>query len=80
LASLTAICDSPAEPYGGILIKQNEGRNQPEIVEQIALQKEALHVVPTDKKTFVEPAISTPVDVLEVTTFFQGATSGVTIP
>lgn len=30
------------------------------------------------KKTFVEPAISVPVDVLEATTFFQAATSGAT--
>lgn len=30
------------------------------------------------KKAFVEPTISVPVDVLEVTTFFQAATSGVT--
>ena len=30
------------------------------------------------KKAFVEPAISVPVDVLEATTFFQSATSGVT--
>ena len=30
------------------------------------------------KKVFVEPAISVPVDVLEATTFFQSATSGVT--
>ena len=30
------------------------------------------------KKTFIEPAISVPVDVLEATTFFQAATSGVT--
>ena len=30
------------------------------------------------KKTFVEPTISVPVDVLEATTFFQSATSGVT--
>ena len=30
------------------------------------------------KKTFVEPTISIPVDVLEATTFFQAATSGVT--
>jgi hypothetical protein len=29
------------------------------------------------KKAFVEPAISVPVDVLEATTFFQAATSGV---
>jgi hypothetical protein len=30
------------------------------------------------KKVFIEPAISIPVDVLEATTFFQTATSGVT--
>ena len=30
------------------------------------------------KKTFVEPSISVPVDVLEATTFFQAATSGAT--
>jgi hypothetical protein len=30
------------------------------------------------KKAFVEPAISVPVDVLEATTFFQAATSGAT--
>jgi hypothetical protein len=30
------------------------------------------------KKAFVEPAISVPVDVLEATTFFAAATSGVT--
>jgi hypothetical protein len=29
------------------------------------------------KKVFVEPTISVPVDVLEATTFFQTATSGV---
>jgi hypothetical protein len=31
-----------------------------------------------DKKLFVEPTISVPVDVLEATTFFQSATSGAT--
>jgi hypothetical protein len=31
-----------------------------------------------NKKPFVEPAISVPVDVLEATTFFQSATSGAT--
>jgi hypothetical protein len=30
------------------------------------------------KRPFVEPAISVPVDVLEATTFFQSASSGVT--
>jgi len=32
--------------------------------------------VPAAKKTFVEPAICQPVDVLEATTFFQVADSG----
>ena len=32
------------------------------------------------KKVFVEPTISGPVDVLEATTFFQTATSGITNP
>ena len=31
-----------------------------------------------DKKTFVEPGVSFPVDVLEATTFFQFTESGVT--
>jgi hypothetical protein len=31
-----------------------------------------------DKKPFIEPAISVPVDVLEATTFFQAASSGAT--
>jgi hypothetical protein len=32
----------------------------------------------TSKRPFVEPEITTPVDVLEATTFFQAVTSGVT--
>jgi len=36
---------------------------------------EAIH---TSKKQFIEPEISTPVDVLEATTFFQAVTSGST--
>jgi hypothetical protein len=31
-----------------------------------------------NKKAFIEPAISVPVDVLEATTFFQASTSGAT--
>jgi len=34
--------------------------------------------VATAKKTFVEPELSSPVDVLEATTFFQAASSGAT--
>ena len=32
------------------------------------------------KKVFVEPELSSPVDVLEATTFFQFSDSGVTLP
>ena len=35
-------------------------------------------VVATAKKKFVEPELSSPVDVLEATTFFQAASSGAT--
>ena len=35
----------------------------------------ATNVAPT-RKTFVEPTISSPVDVLEATTFFQAVDSG----
>lgn len=35
-------------------------------------------VAPDQKKQFVEPTISVPVDVLEATTFFQDAGSGTT--
>ena len=34
------------------------------------------HDAATTRKTFVEPAISSPVDVLEATTFFQTVDSG----
>lgn len=37
-----------------------------------------VETLPTAKKKFIEPEISTPVDVLEATTFFQAATSGAT--
>ena len=35
-------------------------------------------IIQTAKKQFIEPEISTPVDVLEATTFFQLASSGAT--
>ena len=38
----------------------------------------SLEAVPTTKKKFIEPEISSPIDVLEATTFFQAATSGAT--
>jgi len=34
--------------------------------------------VVTSKKQFIEPEVSTPVDILEATTFFQAVTSGQT--
>lgn len=34
----------------------------------------------TARKQFIEPVVSTPVDVLEATSFFQGATGGTTVP
>ena len=51
------------------MAKQNEIIN-----EEIAVTAEGSE----NKKTFVEPTISVPVDVLEATTFFQAATSGAT--
>ncbi len=48
-------------------------QNQP--VETQPRADETLQAAPV-KKTFVEPAISSPVDVLEATTFFQTVDSG----
>jgi hypothetical protein len=47
--------------------------------ENVSTQTDAtVETLPTAKKKFIEPEISTPVDVLEATTFFQAATSGAT--
>jgi hypothetical protein len=48
--------------------EENAGINEKGIVKELNDRR----------KTFVEPAISVPVDVLEATTFFQSATSGAT--
>ncbi len=48
--------------------------------ENLAEQLDTRTVTETGKRGFVEPEISVPVDVLEATTFFQGVTSGVTLP
>jgi len=56
------------------LAKQNEIINNEEIADLHNGSGEGGEI----KKVFVEPAISVPVDVLEATTFFQSATSGVT--
>jgi len=55
------------------LAKQNEIINE-EIASLHSGSGESSEI----KKVFVEPTISVPVDVLEATTFFQAATSGVT--
>ena len=56
------------------MAKQNEIINNEEITGSPNGSGEGSEI----KKVFVEPAISVPVDVLEATTFFQSATSGVT--
>jgi hypothetical protein len=56
------------------LAKQNEILNE----ENAGVQTDGVGKELSDRKPFVEPAISVPVDVLEATTFFQSATSGVT--
>ena len=48
--------------------------------ENLAEQLDTRNATETGKRGFVEPEISVPVDVLEATTFFQGITSGVTLP
>jgi len=53
------------------LAKQNEIINE-EISNGVSGERGEI------KKAFVEPTISVPVDVLEATTFFQAASSGVT--
>jgi hypothetical protein len=56
------------------LAKQNDIINE----EKSALKNANVAGELKEKKAFVEPAISVPVDVLEATTFFQAATSGAT--
>ena len=58
------------------MVKQNEILNEENAGLQI--DKGAGREHKDRKRPFVEPAISVPVDVLEATTFFQSATSGVT--
>lgn len=56
--------DQDHNPQGGSLINSDSN--------------ETLAAVPANKKHFVEPEISQPVDVLEATTFFQSVDSGAT--
>jgi hypothetical protein len=55
-------------------VKQNEILNE----ELAGAKSGTTGEMKEGKKVFVEPAISVPVDVLEATTFFQAASSGVT--
>ena len=55
------------------MAKQNEIIN-----EEVAGSHDGSGAGSEIKKVFVEPTISVPVDVLEATTFFASATSGVT--
>jgi len=57
-----------------ILAKQNEIINE----ELSGVHSGSVTGETESKKAFVEPAITTPVDVLEATTFFQVSTSGAT--
>jgi hypothetical protein len=59
------------------LAKQNSFSLQESAVTQTDVA-EKTDAILTAKKQFIEPEISTPVDVLEATTFFQAATSGAT--
>lgn len=52
-------------------------RNQHQGNEARPKEAGAPHVTPA-RKTFVEPTISSPIDVLEATTFFQAVESGAT--
>ncbi|HEX8131611.1 MAG TPA: hypothetical protein VF527_21120 [Pyrinomonadaceae bacterium] len=45
-----------------------------EQLEQVERHESALTQPAQDKKPFVEPVVSVPVDVLEATAFFQGPT------
>jgi len=54
------------------LAKQNEIINEEIAGNNVSTERSEM------KKAFVEPTISVPVDVLEATTFFQAASSGVT--
>ena len=47
-------------------------------VKATKVDSETAEAVKPEKKSFIAPEISAPVDVLEATTFFQAASSGVT--
>ena len=51
---------------------------QSEILTENEVESTLNEQVSATKKPFIEPELSAAVDVLEATTFFQGATSGAT--
>jgi len=59
------------------LIKKTENLN-PVQLSQVNETESALQPEADGKKTFVEPEVSFPIDVLEATTFFQLTDSGAT--
>jgi hypothetical protein len=52
--------------------------NQSEFLTEKQVESTMTEEVSATKKPFIEPELSAAVDVLEATTFFQAATSGVT--
>jgi len=55
-------------------LKTNNNNSINEQLEQIERNESALPQPVLEKKPFVEPMVSVPVDVLEATAFFQGPT------
>ncbi|MEP6635331.1 MAG: hypothetical protein ABJB97_01305 [Acidobacteriota bacterium] len=49
-------------------------QNSNHVGEQVSERNDATVEQPVEKKAFVEPVVSVPVDVLEATTFFQAPT------
>ena len=55
-------------------MKTTNSNNANEQLQQVECVESALPQPAPDKKPFVEPLVSVPVDVLEATAFFQGPT------
>lgn len=62
------------------MIKKEELLTPENLAAQPDTTRPATEAAEAGRRSFVEPDISVPVDVLEATTFFQGLTSGVTLP
>ena len=61
------------------MIEKTEILSPPQLSEAEG-QEAGTATAPGPKKPFVEPEVSFPIDVLEATTFFQGADSGLATP